>query len=467
MEEQFLRQTLDAILRLVDVGIHVVDATGVTLFYNQAAAHLEGMEAENVIGRHVLDVYPSLDGESSTLLKVSSTLQPIINQQQSFNSYKGNRITTINSTWPIMLDGKLTGAIEVSKDITEVRELSERLVDLQARMFDRSSKRGEKQLARYTFNDLIGQTVRFVELKRTAMRAAQSNSSILVYGETGTGKELLVQSIHNASPRAGKPFIAQNCAALPETLLESILFGTTRGSFTGAENRPGLFEVADGGTIFLDEINAMPLPLQAKLLRVIQESNVRRIGDTRVRPIDVRIMVAMNVDPWQAVRNGSLREDLYFRVNVVQLNLPPLRERREDLPLLVQFFLDRYNQLFGKRVLGLSDEVSQVFQRYDWPGNVRELEHAIEGALNITDQDIIGLDSLPPHLFGNRLSFSGDDGTRRFDLGKPMREALAEVEIAMIEQAMLQAGGNISQAAAVLGIPRQTLQYRMKALHIT
>lgn len=467
---QFPEHTLEVLLRLVDVGVHVVDANGVTRYFNGAAAKLEGLDPSQVIGRHILDVYPSLDGQSSTLLQVASTLQPVLNHQQSFTHYKGNRITTINSTWPIVVDGQLQGVVEVSKDITEVRQLSERLVDLQARIFDQSPKKSERQTTRYTFDDLIGQDKAFVKLKRMALRAAASSSSVLVWGETGTGKELLVQSIHNASPRGSKPFIAQNCAALPETLLESILFGTIRGSFTGAENRPGLFELADGGTLFLDEINAMTPSLQVKLLRVLQERYVRRIGDSRVRPVDVRIISAMNIDPWQAVQQGQLREDLYFRINVVQLQIPPFRQRPDDLPLLVQHFLDKYNRQLGKQVLGLSDEVERLFHAYPWPGNVRELEHAIEGALNISDQDIIELSQLPAHLL--RAEFASPqaglgDAAVTLQPGQTLRDTLAEVEIRILEQAMRQSGNNISRAAALLGIPRQTLQYRLRALHLS
>lgn len=465
----FAEHTLEALLRLLDVGVHVVDANGVTRYYNDAMAKLEGLERSQVIGRHVLDVYPSLDGQSSTLLQVASTRQPLLNHQQSYTHYQGKRITTVNSTWPIVVDGQLQGVVEVSKDITEVRQLSERLVDLQARIFDKSSKKSGHPTARYTFDDLIGQDKAFVQLKRMARRAAASSSSVLVWGETGTGKELLVQSIHNASPRTNKPFVAQNCAALPETLLESILFGTTRGSFTGAENRPGLFELADGGTLFLDEINAMPPGLQAKILRVLQERHVRRLGDSRERPVDVRIITAMNTNPWQAVQEGQLREDLYFRINVVQLEIPPLRQRLDDIPLLVQHFLDKYNRQLSKQVLGLSDEVELLFRAYHWPGNVRELEHAIEGALNICDDDLIQLSHLPGHIVHthNAYQHSGlADAAVSLQPGKSLRDMLAEIEIQLIDQALRQSENNISQAAALLGIPRQTLQYRLRVLHM-
>ena len=462
MESKFLQHTLQEILQLVDVGIHVVDATGVTVLYNPAAAKIEGLDPAQVMGRHILDVYPSLNPESSTLLQVSRTLQPLLQKQQSFTNFKGNRITTVNSTRPIVVDGRLIGAVEVSQDITNVRELSERLVDLQARMFDRSPKKSTTPTGRYTFADLIGQNHDFVELKRQALRAAQTSSTILVCGETGTGKELLVQSIHNASPRASQPFVAQNCAAMPESLLESILFGTVRGSFTGAENRPGLFEVADGGTLFLDEIDSMPTSLQAKLLRVLQEQYVRRVGDNRERQVDVRIIAATNSDPWLAVQRGELREDLYYRISVVQLTIPPLRQRRDDLPLLTQHFIAKNNQRLNKRVMGLSDAVQQLFQEYSWPGNVRELEHVIEGALNIGDGDLISVELIPQRIRQGQSTPHVQPSGPVYRLGRSLRETLAQVENDLINQALEETGGNISQAAALLGLPRQTLQYRLR-----
>ncbi|MBS3950281.1 MAG: sigma 54-interacting transcriptional regulator [Peptococcaceae bacterium] len=465
----WLRQTLLTLLCAIDEGIHVVDDTGVTVYYNAQAAELEGLEPESVLGKHILDVYPSLDPENSTLLQVCRTKRPVLTQQQSFTNFKGQRVTTLNTTLPIIIDNRLVGAVEVSKNITAVRELSERLLDLQARVFDRNpdSTTSGRPIARYTFADIIGQNSKMVELKSLAQRSATTDSAVLVLGETGTGKELVVQAIHNASRRRARPFVAQNCAALPETLLESILFGTIRGSFTGAENRPGLFEIANGGTLFLDELNAMPPSLQAKLLRVLQDGMVRRIGDSKLRPVDVRIITAMNEKPFEAMRKGTLREDLYYRINVVTIGLPPLRERRDDSLLLSQHFISHYNRVFGRKVIGLAEKTWEVFKNYDWPGNVRELQHALEGAMNIIDGDIILPEHLPAHIReGNALGFAGLSvtGTDSFILspGQSLHDALAEAEIRYVEQAMQQARGNVTLAAEILRIPRQTLQYKLR-----
>lgn len=447
---------LRAILQVLDEGIHVIDTSGVTVFYNQAAARVEGLEPSEVVGRHLLEVFPSLTEETSTLLKVLRTRRPILNQQQTFTNYKGHRVTTVNSSYPILVDGRLVGALEVSKDITRVRELAEAVQDLRAALWGRRRSRApDPGSARYRFEDLVGEDPGFRQVVEKARRAARGDAPVLVVGETGTGKELLVQAIHNGSPRAGQPFIAQNCAALPEGLLEAILFGTVRGSFTGAEDRPGLFELADGGTLFLDEINAMPLGLQAKLLRVLQDGRVRRVGDTRERAVDVRVIAAIGEDPLAAVAEGRLRRDLFHRVSVVYLELPPLRQRRGDIPLLCEHFLARHRSGHQSPARRLAPEVMELFLHYHWPGNVRELENAIEGALAVARGEVIALGDLPAPLL------------RAAPAPQPLRRRLALAEREAILQALAAAGGRVAGAARLLGIPRQTLQYRLRVLGIS
>ncbi|MEW6228401.1 MAG: sigma 54-interacting transcriptional regulator [Bacillota bacterium] len=480
-----LLENLRVILDSIDEGIHVVDRSGVTVLYNKVAAELDNLKEEEVVGKHILEVFPSLSRETSTLLQVLKTGQGICNREQTFTTYKGDTITTVNSTLPVRVDGRLVGAVEVSRNITLMREMAHRIVDLQTELFGRREGRRDVQVerARYTFRDIVGESESIQELKRRAARAAGGSSSVLVYGETGTGKELFVQAIHNASPRAQGPFVAQNCAAFPEGLLEGILFGTTKGSFTGAQDRPGLFELADGGSIFLDEIDSMPASLQAKLLRVLSERCVRRVGDTRVRRVDVRVMAAMSRPPLEAVSRGMLREDLYYRLNVICFAIPPLRERREDIPLLTAHFVERLNSQLMMNVKGVSEEVLEAFVRYNWPGNVRELEHAIEGAMHMLDGDLIMAEHLPDHLWHTVAGKQGRvTGIQRIARTSPLapvelplasvelqgdfRTAVASVEAALVSKALAEAGGNISRTARSLGIPRQTLQYRLKKLGI-
>lgn len=460
-------------MAVIDEGIHVVDRQGVSVLYNKQAGQSDGLTADEVIGRHLLEVFPSLTEATSTLLKVLATGHPIVNQEQTFTNYKGSLVTTINSTFPILDGERMVGAIEVSKDVTRVRELSEQVVDLQAELLRKRRRRSTAwNEARYALDDLIGHHPLMQMVKQRAIRAAHGTSPVLIYGETGTGKEILVHAIHQASQRHAHPLVAQNCAALPEGLLESILFGTVRGSFTGAEDRPGLFELADGGTLYLDEINSMNPELQAKLLRVLQDGRIRRVGDTAERRVDVRVVASTNEEPLVAVEQRRLRRDLFYRLNVVYIELPPLRERRSDIPLLAAHFLKEYGHRFGLSVRGFSLAVERLFMWHEWPGNVRELQHALEAAVQMASGDELHIADLPSHL--QRIAHAAGDDEVDDDAGagvvvdpQALRSSLAVLEREAVGRALADSGWNLSQAARLLGIPRQTLQYRIKVLGLT
>lgn len=452
---------LHGILNSIDEAIHVVNDKGMTIYYNHVAAKHDGLEVNEVLGKYLLEVFPSLTTETSTLLKVIETAQPIYNQHQTYMNNKGQLIDTVNTTIPIIVDRKLVGAVEIAKDITKVRELSEKLLDLEARYQQKNSKKRETKTETplFRFTDIITNNKELEAIKQLALKASQTTSTILVYGETGTGKELLVQAIHQASPRKEMPFIAQNCAAIPPTLLEGILFGTVKGSFTGAIDRPGLFELANGGTLFLDEINSMPLEIQAKLLRVLQDGVVRRVGATKGNAFDVRVICATNEPPQVSVENNQLRSDLYYRINVMSLRIPPLRERIEDIPRLVEHFLHKFNFRFQKLITDVDEEVTDIFLHYPWPGNVRELEHTIEAAMNVVEGDKIKREHLPYHLL-ERLP-SRKKQTKMKNKPTSLRAELQRVEQELIHQALEESKGNIQQAAKLLRIPRQTLQYKL------
>lgn len=283
-------EMLQEVLHSIDEGIHVVNTEGITIFYIPVAAALDGMAVEEVLGTHVLEAFPSLTNKTSTLMQVLQTGQPIYNQRQTYTNRYGKRIVTINSTIPLRVGGRLAGALEVSKDVTRIQELAEQVIDLRRRIRKPGRKTAASEPRLFRFEEILTRNLQMMKAIERAKRAAATRSPVLVVGETGTGKELIVQSIHSASPRRDQPFIAQNCAAIPSSLLEGILFGTVKGAFTGAEDRPGLFELADGGTLFLDEIQAMPADLQAKLLRVLEEGAVRRVGEGNARWVDVRIL---------------------------------------------------------------------------------------------------------------------------------------------------------------------------------
>ncbi|MGD9568110.1 MAG: sigma-54 interaction domain-containing protein [Sedimentibacter sp.] len=458
----------DALINAIDLindGIHIVDAAGKIVYYNVAAKHLDEIDVDKAIGRHILEVYPSLTFETSTLLNVLRTGKPIYNVEQNFVNYKGDKISTLNSTIPIYYNNKVLGALEISRNITKVRELSEKIVNLQKELYDKttSHEKISKPIAKFNFLDIIGQNKEMLKLKSLGIKAALSDSPVMVAGSTGTGKELFVQSIHNSSNRRHKPFIAQNCAALPSNLLESILFGSVKGSFTGAENRPGLFELANGGTLFLDEINSMPLELQTKLLRVLQDGRVRRVGSTTTIDVDVRIISAINTNINTVIETNQLRQDLFFRLNVITLVIPDLSKRKEDIPLLVDYFIDKYNKKCSKFFSGISKDVLGIFMEYSWPGNVRELEHAIESAISLYDGEIIREEHLP-------FQFKNFNFNNNYFLNtnviQPLNVAVEQVEREIIISALKQTDYNISKAAKLINVPRQTLQYKIKKLEI-
>jgi len=311
---------------------------------------------------------------------------------------------------------------------------------------------------RNTFDDIVGQSAAMNELKRQAMLAAGSSSTILLEGESGTGKELIAQAVHNGGQRSGGPFIAVNCAALPESLIESELFGYEEGSFTGAKRggQAGKFEMADGGTLFLDEIGDMPLSAQMKLLRVIQERRVARIGTAIERQVDIRIIAATLKNLKLEVKDGRFRQDLYYRLNVLSLRIPPLRERREDIPQLTQHLVEKISLRLKIEPKQFEDGVLERFKAYSWPGNVRELENVIERAINLADDDL-----LLRAAYFNLGDLDAEPAGASSPEGTPVRN-LADLEREMICKAVASYGGKIHKAAISLGISRNTLYRKMK-----
>ena len=450
-------------LEYISDGVQIVDSKGKLIYCNRNSALLDDINIEDSIGKHITEIYPSLKEEESTLLQVLQTRTPILNREQTYRTYKGKNIATINSTLPIINDDRVEGAIEISKNITSFKELTEKMIDLQSKV-EKTDKGPYREPAAYKFEDIITAHAEFNRVKAVAMKAAATDIPVLIYGETGTGKELLTQAIHNSSKRKTKPFIAQNCAALPGTLLEGILFGTVKGGFTGAVDRPGLFELADTGTLFLDEINSMPQELQAKLLRVLQDGKIRRIGDTKEHHVDVRIIAATNIEPNLAIDLGLIRRDLYYRLNTVTLWIPKLADRKEDIPILTQYFIKKYNGLLYRGIKNVSQEVMKLFIDYPWEGNVRELEHVIEGAVNFVDGDLIQISDLPYNLRKHYESHKGHHHSNLYQLEDDfgLVKALENTEKELIKNALDAFDGNTTQASKKLKVPRQTIQYKIK-----
>jgi DNA-binding NtrC family response regulator len=307
--------------------------------------------------------------------------------------------------------------------------------------------------------DLVGASRAMQEVMRIVEMAAPSSASVLITGETGSGKEIVARTIHKLSPRAGGPFVAINCSAIPETLMESEIFGHERGAFTGAaERRIGCFELADSGTLLLDEIGEMPAPTQAKLLRVLEDRKVRRLGSKSETPVDVRVVAATNKDPEQAVSGGQMRQDLYFRLNVFHINLPPLREHKEDIPLLAEYILREINVKHGKNVKGVGAEVMDIFMSHTWPGNIRELRNVLERSVIMCEKDLITRACLPGEFGKTPAKSPSDLGGIKFPVGT----TVDAMERELILQTLSATGNNKTRAAELLGISLKTLHNKLK-----
>ncbi|HGA1024524.1 TPA: sigma-54 interaction domain-containing protein [Bacillus cereus] len=454
IEMNMLYETL---LNELDIGIHIINEESKTIIYNRKMMEIESMERSDVLYKSPLEVFAFEENKNSTLIEALKFGKTKKNIKQTYFNNKGQEITTINDTFPIIENGKIKGAIEISKEISNLKQ---------------TIKIGpsRKQSTKFTFDHIIGDSEAIQSIITEGKRVIRTSSSILLVGETGTGKELFAQSIHSESQRSTKPFISQNCAAIPDTLMESLLFGTNRGAFTGAIDKAGLFEEANGGTLLLDEINSLSPALQAKLLRAIQEKTIRRIGGTHEKEIDVRIIATINEDPFEAIAHNRLREDLYYRLSVVTLCLPPLRERKEDIPALVQHFIEKYNTQFGLNVTDVDVNVREFFYAYDWPGNVRELEHIIEGSMNLIEDETIITAFHMPTRFRERIKteFNMQHAltNHNTDAPKTLKHTIEKMEKNYINQILKENHGNISQAAKFLGLSRQNLQYRIKKLHL-
>ncbi|EEM98160.1 sigma-54-dependent Fis family transcriptional regulator [Bacillus thuringiensis] len=454
IEMNMLYETL---LNELDIGIHIINEESKTIIYNRKMTEIESMERSDVLYKSPLEIFAFEENKNSTLIEALKLGKTNKNIKQTYFNNKGQEITTINDTFPIIENGKIKGAIEISKEISNLKQT--------IRMGP-----SRKQSTKFTFDHIIGDSEAIQSIITEGKRVIRTSSSILLVGETGTGKELFAQSIHNESQRSTKPFISQNCAAIPDTLMESLLFGTNRGAFTGAIDKAGLFEEANGGTLLLDEINSLSPALQAKLLRAIQEKTIRRIGGTHEKEIDVRIIATINEDPFEAIAHNRLREDLYYRLSVVTLCLPPLRERKEDILALVQHFIEKYNTQFGLNVTDVDVNVREFFYAYDWPGNVRELEHIIEGSMNLIEDETIITAFHMPTRFRERIKteFNMQHAltNHNTDAPKTLKHTIEKMEKNYINQILKENHGNISQAAKFLGLSRQNLQYRIKKLHL-
>jgi len=445
---------LACLLENLEEGIQVVDSEGKTIYYNSAMGKVEGVEPSEVIGKKVSEYLEDVKDDDSTLMNVLKTGDKIVGLIQHYgNGYK-KKVTTINTTVPVTIDNKVIAVIEIAKDMTQLKELTESICKLQ--------NLDKKLYSHYTFNDIYGDNPAMKIAIDKAKKASMSSSSVLLYAETGSGKEVFSQSIHYGGVRKDKPFIPINCAAIPALLLEGMLFGTEKGGFTGAENKKGLFEQANHGTILLDEVNSLEPYLQSKLLRVLQEGYIRPIGGTKSIDIDVRIIATLNEEPAKLIESGKLRKDFYYRLCVLRINIPPLRERIDDIPIFVDKLIEKYNKILYKNIRGIDEVMMKKLQQYNWPGNIRELTNVIESAINMADYNSI----LTEDYFDFRIA--NDNCTNVQDIitnnkgSFDLENYMSDIEKTIIEKMLKKNDFNVSKAARELSISRQNLQYKIK-----
>lgn len=475
----------------MDDAIYILDTEKRLVYLNKAAERLDGHLLRDVKGKTTKEVY-GLDDEDSPALRAIKYECPVVDEP--FTYYvNGRELPQICNSGPIYNNGKLVGAYSIQKDMTKIRDIVEKNISLQHKLnFKESTSPEEKK---DPFAKIIGQSDPFRTCVAQARQAARTNSAVMLIGNTGSGKEVFANALHKGSDRAKKPFLTLNCAAIPETLIESILFGTVKGVYTGAIEKEGLLAQADGGTVFLDEINSMPLASQAKLLRVLEEKRIMKLGSNKEVPIDIRIISSTNELPTDAIRNKHLREDLFYRLSVVQIIIPPLRERKEDIPLLTDFFIKKYNNRFNKHVLGIDNDVLSCFMAFQWPGNVRQLKTCIESAMNFAPNGHhITLPDLPVYVFEDtevaenryRQNIINERGhiskgtyvsrskANKPYMPKPIEKQEEQSVFSAIDRekreelinAIRAADGNVAKAARNLGISRQLAYYRLKKYDI-
>ena len=443
MTDKTQNKVQNVILDSISEGVFTVDPDWRITSFNRAAEEITGIQREKAIGQQCRDVLRADVCETDcTLRQTMETGKPIMNKAVHIIDAQGQKRAIAIST-ALLKDetGKVIGGVETFRDMSMVEQL-----------------RKEIQ-GRYSCEDIISQNHKMQNLFNVLPNIAESNTTVLIEGESGTGKELFARAIHNLSFRKDKPFVAVNCGALPDTLLESELFGYKAGAFTDAKkDKPGRFALAEGGTIFLDEIGDISPAMQVRLLRVLQDKTYEPVGGVSSVKADVRIITATNKKLDQLVKEGSFREDLYYRINVMKLELPPLRERKEDIRLLVDHFISRFNRLHNKNICCITNEVTAALLAYDYPGNVRELENIIEHCFVLCEGEIIEAKHLPSSVrSASKLeAIKGNEPA-----------SIKQMEIILIIQALRRNKGNKTAAAKELGIDKSTLFRKMKAYDIT
>ena len=464
-EQRVYRFAMD----LLDIGVQIYRNDTTLLYINSASEAMSGIRREAVLGKRLTDIYDT-DEQHSTVLSALSSRSPLYNKLDSFDVRNGVYTTVFNSSVPYFSgEGALRAVVNLEYNQVSLEKLSTTIQELREIVPQNGGKESHGiQGKYYRFEDIIGQSPNLLEVLELAKKAALQESNVFIVGETGTGKELVAQSIFSYAAGRYKSFVAINCSTIPEELADATLFGSVKGAFTDSVNSDGMFAAADGGILFLDEINSLSLNTQARLLRVLQEGAYMKVGSTREISCRVRILSSSNQNPWDLVQMGKFRQDLFYRLTATVLELPPLRERRSDIVLLANYFLRYYAKKFVKNVSYFSGELQALLSQYDWPGNIRELKNIVEFAVNAADGPEIDTHHLPRYLQNKRrMVLEGTAPTQEFGPGprQSLSEQLEQYEMELIGRALQQYDYNITQTADSLKISRQALQYKLKKYH--
>ena len=457
-EISMYKSILEQILENAYEGIVVTDATGKIIMLNNAYANYLGIDAQAAIGKHVTEVI-----DNTRVHTVVQSGVPEFGKLQRIGSHKA-----VVTRLPILFNQEIVAGVGIVhyRELQDMKELLDKLNSLESELAQIKEEYAGRRVAHYSIQDIIGESPQVLALKKQIRKAADSNSTVLILGENGTGKELVAHAIHYLSARNNKPFVRINCAAIPADILESELFGYVGGAFTGSNRggKKGKIEMADGGTLFLDEIGDMSFPMQAKLLRFLQEKEIERLGENKVRQIDVRVLAATNQNLPEQIRNKQFREDLYYRLQVLQLDVPPLRERQQDIALLVGFFVEKFNRIFGKKVQTIAPKVAEILNGYHWPGNIRQLENVMERAFNMVEAEEILPEHLPVYLWEllKPQETAAQEVAARSCLNVNLANAKQELERQQIKQMLERTRGNKSEAARLMGITRTTLYQKLQ-----
>lgn len=444
---QFSNRCQEAIINSINSGFMIVDNNGNIVHMNELGGKIFGLDVAKVIGKHVTEIVES----HPVVLDLLKTGEGWTERELFIDSRRG-QLKLIETAIPVKNESnQVVCVIKTFREMDRVHAFATKVMGARAR---------------FTFDDINGHSTAIKEAVDLAALAAESDSTLFIYGETGTGKEVFAQAIHNASSRGRGPYLAINCAAIPRDLMESELFGYVQGAFSGASKngRAGKFELAAGGTLLLDEIGDLPLDMQAKLLRVLQDKVVMRLGGDKVIPVDVRIIAATNKDLQKEVKKGNFREDLFYRINIITIKLPPLRRRKEDIPLLAHYLMKKIASRLNKYYIEtITSEALRAIMEYHWPGNVRELENALERAINTTRSTYIDICNLPQEILDNTSNYQGEsiliNQTTDYSLESPTIEGM---EYQALHKALETSKWNITHAARQLGISRTTIYDKMK-----